>query len=175
VNGLVLAGGQSSRMGADKALIDYHGLPQYLYIYKLLENFCDRVFISSKEEIYPLPTIIDLPEYAHLGPIAGILSAFQMEETDWLVLAIDYPLITEIEVSKLTEPSNELAHVYFNPETGFFEPFLAFYKKEFKSILDEELKYGSNSLQTILRKGFVHKVVPENLDLIRSVDYPKVK
>ena len=49
MNGLVLSGGQSSRMGRDKALIDYHGLPQYAYVYDLLLGFCDKVFISSKK------------------------------------------------------------------------------------------------------------------------------
>ena len=39
MNGLVLSGGQSSRMGTDKALIDYHGIPQYAYVYDLLLRF----------------------------------------------------------------------------------------------------------------------------------------
>ena len=38
MNGLVLAGGESTRIGMDKAIIDYHGQPKYIHVYKLLEN-----------------------------------------------------------------------------------------------------------------------------------------
>ncbi len=173
MNGLVLAGGQSSRMGKDKALIDYHGQPQFLHIYKLLENLCDQVYISSKEKKYSLPTLIDSPELESLGPIAGIISAFEWEDNDWLVVAIDYPLFSEEHILKLIEPTDTLANVYFNPETGFFEPFLALYKQAFKETLMSEISTGTNSLQTILRKSLVTKVIPKNLEVIKSVDYPK--
>lgn len=172
MNGLVLAGGQSSRMGKDKALIDYHGQPQFLHIYKLLENLCDQVYISSKEKKYSLPTLIDSPELESLGPIAGIISAFEWEDNDWLVVAIDYPLFSEEHILKLIEPTETIANIYFNPETGFFEPFLALYKKAFKETLLAEIKSGTNSLQTILKKNYVTKIIPENLDVIKSVDYP---
>ena len=172
MNGLVLAGGQSTRMGKDKAMIDYHGQPQYLHVYTLLENYCDQVFISSKEKKYPLPTILDLPQLKPLGPIAGIISAFEYEENDWLVIAIDYPLFSDEHILQLIEPTETIASSYFNPETGFFEPFLALYKKAFKEILMTEIKSGTNSLQTILRKNDVTKIIPENLEVIKSVDYP---
>ncbi|MCE2962291.1 MAG: molybdenum cofactor guanylyltransferase [Chitinophagales bacterium] len=173
MNGLVLAGGQSTRMGKDKALIDYHGQPQFLHIYKLLENYCDQVFISSKENKYSLPTLIDSPELEALGPIAGIISAFEYEDNDWLVIAIDYPLFSKEHILKLIEPTDTLANVYFNPVTGFFEPFLALYKQTFKETLMSEISTGTNSLQTILRKSLVTKVIPKNLEVIKSIDYPE--
>lgn len=173
MNGLVLAGGQSTRMGEDKALMDYHGQPQFLHVYKLLEKYCDQVFISSKEKKYSLPTLIDSPELESLGPIAGIISAFEYEDNDWLVIAIDYPMFSEEHILKLIEPTDTLANVYFNPETGFFEPFLALYKKAFKETLLAEIKSGTNSLQTILRKSLVSKVTPKNLEVIKSIDYPE--
>ena len=77
MNGLVLAGGESTRIGMDKAIIDYHGQPKYIHVYKLLEKCCDQVFVSSKEKRYPLPTILDLPEFHSLGLIAGVFSAFE--------------------------------------------------------------------------------------------------
>jgi molybdopterin-guanine dinucleotide biosynthesis protein A len=175
MNGLVLAGGQSTRMGMDKALIDYHGQPQYLYVYKLLEKFCDKVYISSKEKKYHLPTILDSSKLESLGPIAGIISAFEYEVNDWLVVAIDYPLFSEDHMLKLIEQTDTMANVYYNPKTGFFEPFLALYKQAFNEVLMSEIKTGTNSLQTILRKNTITQIIPENLEVIKSVDFPKEK
>lgn len=170
MNGLVLSGGQSSRMGHDKALIDYHGLPQYAYVYELLLGFCDEVFISSKENKYPLPTLIDNSKYENMGPIAGLLTAFDYQETDWLVLAIDYPGITAKDIEKLLAPHSKLAAVYYNAETEFFEPFIACYCKEFKPFLFAEYELGNTSMQKLLHRADIQKILPENLEAIKSIN-----
>ena len=170
MNGLVLSGGQSSRMGSDKALIDYHGIPQYAYVYDLLIRFCDEVFISSKENKYPLPTLLDNAKYENMGPIAGLLTAFDYQETDWLVLAIDYPEITAKDIEKLLAPHSKLAAVYYHPETEFFEPFIACYRKEFKPLLLTEYELGNTSMQKLLHRADIHKVLPENLESIKSIN-----
>ena len=46
MNGLVIAGGKSTRMQQDKAMIQYHGMPQYQYVYNILQPFCSETFIS---------------------------------------------------------------------------------------------------------------------------------
>ena len=48
--GLVLSGGKSTRMGTDKGLIEYHGLPQREHLYHLLSKVCERTFISLRRE-----------------------------------------------------------------------------------------------------------------------------
>ncbi|MEJ2005277.1 MAG: NTP transferase domain-containing protein, partial [Cyclobacteriaceae bacterium] len=48
VKGLVLAGGQSVRMGRDKGSIDYHGMPQREYAAGLLSKVCKEVLISAR-------------------------------------------------------------------------------------------------------------------------------
>ena len=170
MNGLVLSGGQSSRMGRDKALIDYHGLPQYAYVYNLLLGFCDEVFISSKENKYPLPTLLDDSKYENMGPIAGLLTAFDYQETDWLVLAIDYPEIAAKDIEKLLAPHSTLAAVYYHPETDFFEPFIGCYRKEFKPFLFADYEQGNTSMQKLLHLTDIHKILPDNLEAIKSIN-----
>ena len=50
IYGLVLSGGKSTRMGRDKGLIAYHGIPQRDHLYQLLENSCDKTFMSIRKE-----------------------------------------------------------------------------------------------------------------------------
>ena len=95
--GLVLSGGKSTRMGTDKGLIEYHGVPQREYLYNLLSQFCENTFISLREEQKAevpetMKTIVDLNEFR--GPYNGLLSAHKKyPDAAWLVLACDLPLM----------------------------------------------------------------------------------
>jgi len=97
IYGLVLSGGKSTRMGQDKGLITYHGIPQRDHLYKILDEVCDRTYLSirkdQKEAIAAeFNTIVDRNEYR--GPYNGLLSAHKaFPDVAWLVLACDLPLI----------------------------------------------------------------------------------
>jgi molybdopterin-guanine dinucleotide biosynthesis protein A len=68
--GLVLAGGESSRMGRDKALLRYHGTSQVRYLVKLLSEYCARVFVSVGPDRSGSETAggrTDSPQYARAG------------------------------------------------------------------------------------------------------------
>ncbi len=95
--GLVLSGGKSTRMGTDKGLIPYHGIPQREYLYGLLGQVCERTFVSLREDqqdgLPPeMQAIVDRNEFK--GPYNGLLSAHKSHpEAAWLVLACDLPLM----------------------------------------------------------------------------------
>ncbi|MBM3937521.1 MAG: molybdenum cofactor guanylyltransferase [Sphingomonadales bacterium] len=84
IHGLVLAGGESQRMGSDKALIAVAGKPAYLHMAELLKNVCDTVFVGCREEQGLLTgpehaepnitAVFDLAEFRDKGPMTGILS-----------------------------------------------------------------------------------------------------
>ncbi len=95
--GLVLSGGKSTRMGTDKGLIKYHGVPQREHLYHLLSEVCEQTFISLRREQeattpFGFATIADENEFK--GPYNGLLSAHKKHpKAAWLVLACDLPLI----------------------------------------------------------------------------------
>src|SRR5215208_2987238 len=104
LNGLVLAGGNSIRMGEDKTLLQWHGKEQRYYMADLLTSFCREVFISCRPDqvnsIRNYKTIKD--KYEKGGPLGAIVSAFhQNKNRAWLVVASDLPLLDKKTIDHL--------------------------------------------------------------------------
>lgn len=104
--GLVLAGGKSTRMGEDKAALDYHGRPQAAHALDLLATACAKVFLSCRADQAGLPAYAGHPRIhdAHigLGPLGGILSALDAHpEAAFLVAACDLPFLDRAAVAAL--------------------------------------------------------------------------
>ena len=180
VYGLVVCGGKSSRMGQDKSLLNYHGQPQRYYLYEMLEELCERVFIScNKEQFSTIPdkyaTIVDAPEYEDIGPMASLLSAFKIyPEASFLVVGCDYPLIDKKHLQELLKVSNEVifAASYYNVDTSFYEPLLTHYQNNIKSKLEFYFKQNNYSLQAVLKEVNANTIVPDDARVLKSIDTP---
>lgn len=97
---ILLAGGESSRMGRNKALLDFRGQPLWRHVRDvLLKTGCKQVLVSGT-----LPDLRDgeqaTPDTVPgLGPLAGIASVIGAQgdalSKDWLlVVPVDLPLLT---------------------------------------------------------------------------------
>ena len=88
LTGFILAGGKSSRMGRDKALLDWHGRTLLEHMVDLISSVTNNVHVVGRD---PLPD--RLPGR---GPLAGIATALEISGTDTnLVVAVDLPLLTK--------------------------------------------------------------------------------
>lgn len=175
MNGLVVCGGQSSRMGIDKSLLNYHGLPQRYYIYTLLQKFCDKVYISCNEEqtknMEPnFHFLID--EKENIGPMAALLRAFKEEQTAWLVMGCDYPFFDAEELSLLIEnrKSDRMATVYYNKKNTTPEPLLGIYEAGCRPLLQSAFHQKQYSLKHFLLSQEVYYIAPQDPRKILSVD-----
>lgn len=133
IKGLILSGGLSTRMGKDKGELQYHDTSQRKYLFELLSKYCNATFISCNKEqskyINDVPTIVD--EYENIGPLGGILSAFQSNQnTAWVVIACDLPFINDEAIQYLIQHRNPLkkATCFLNEETNQPEPLLTIWE-----------------------------------------------
>lgn len=96
--GFVLAGGQSSRMGTDKALVEFRGRPLIAHAIGILEAAGLKVFIAgaraeTRPRLEPYAPVIPDRE-GGLGPLGGICAAFGSIRAEWGVfLPVDVPLL----------------------------------------------------------------------------------
>ncbi|WP_339655027.1 molybdenum cofactor guanylyltransferase [uncultured Maribacter sp.] len=149
--GLVLSGGKSTRMGTDKGLIEYHGVPQREYLYDLLSQVCENTFISLREEQEAelptdIKTIVDLNEFK--GPYNGLLSAHKKyPEVAWLVLACDLPLmgIDALKELILQRNSAKVATAFALKGNPLPEPLCAIWEPQALQQSIEYLESGNGS------------------------------
>ena len=113
--GLVLAGGQSSRMGRNKALLEWQDKPLFLAMAdKLAAAGADPVLISGNSQMATRQfgkTVIDrLP---NRGPLSGIHAAlFDIPDNDCLlnsllVVPVDMPLLSAEALKHLADFSSQ--------------------------------------------------------------------
>ena len=76
--GAVLAGGQSTRFGSDKALAELGGHTLIAHAVDALAGLCDHVVVVGRETA-PAPTLPDWPQ-SGMGPLGGIAAALRFAE-----------------------------------------------------------------------------------------------
>lgn len=129
--GLVLAGGKSSRMGRDKAALEFHGRPQLQVMFELLSGVCERVFVSDRAD-RPRPGYPRITDrFEGSGPILGIRSALaEHPDRAWLVVACDLPLLDRPTLDALIagRDPGRIATAFVSARDGWPEPLCAIYE-----------------------------------------------
>lgn len=155
--GLVLTGGQSQRMGMDKAALPYAGQPQLVRAFALLSARVVSCFVSLREAQRhdPLrqqyPTIVDTLE--DCGPIAGLVAAHSAyPDAAWLVLACDMPLMDGASLDALIAARAPGYHaVAFRSEhDGLPEPFCTVWEPAALELLSQQVAAGRLSPRRVL-------------------------
>lgn len=114
VQALILAGGQSRRMGQDKAWVEWRGQPLIAHALNALHQQTPvaphAVWLSAA---HPDPrhaslglagVVADSPNHAGCGPLAGIWAGLQASTSDWLlVVPCDTPRLPTDLLSRLTQ------------------------------------------------------------------------
>ncbi len=155
LNGLILAGGKSLRMGQDKSLIEYHDVSQREYLFNMLKNFCAVVFTSCKItdtvpiRFNPLPDHFDFE-----SPLNGILSALTHDSiAAWLTVPIDMPLIDVEIISYLIDKRDpaKVATCFYDSEGKDPEPLIAIWEPKAYPLMLNFYKAGKISPRDFLK------------------------
>ncbi len=179
LNGLILIGGKSSRMGEDKGKIVYHKIAQQYHIYHVLATLCHKVYFScNKSQIVELDSNYNyIPDnYDNIGPLGGLLSAFEYDSTKaWLVLACDMPYVNKQHIQYLIghRDTQKLATTYIS--NNRIEPLFTIWESQSYQYLKEALITENYSLRHILKKGDTALISIKDKESIINVNTPEEK
>jgi molybdopterin-guanine dinucleotide biosynthesis protein A len=153
--GFVLVGGNSSRMGRDKALLPWNGATLAQHIARIVEDACGSVFLvgdSPRFESLGYRVYADrLPGH---GPIGGILTALTIAPSEWsLVVGCDMPAITPGALRLLLDDASETTDqciVPLGPDGP--EPLCAVYHRTCLPVLEQAISDGRFKMRSVLKE-----------------------
>ena len=183
VAAFVLAGGKSTRMGADKAFLRWHERTLLDHVLELAHELTPRVQIvgdRKKFASYGEAVIEDI--YPGCGPLGGIHAALSTTRSPWnLMLAVDLPLLSRALLSYLVTRARETDATVTVPYVGGgLEPLCAVYRPEFAEVAKQSLEAGKNKIDLLFARVKTQRIDEERLfeagfsrEMFRNVNTPE--
>lgn len=139
---LILAGGKSSRMGRDKALLSINGQSLLAHMQQLaIDSGAAEVLVSRNQ-----PGFINDTEH-QAGPLAGILAALaHCTTSQLLILPVDTPLLSAASLQQLVLEANDDAAYFANSPLPCVLPL----SPALSELIRKQLHSGQRSVQALL-------------------------
>ena len=151
---VVFAGGKSSRMGQDKALLPFGGYASLAqYQYERLKEIFESVYLSAKEEKFGFNAPLIADRYEVSSPLAGILSVFETLDADEVfILSVDAPFVNEKVIGKLLEENRADADAVIAQSPDGLQPLCGIYKRSLLPLARQHLEMNSHRLTHLLKE-----------------------
>lgn len=168
---IILAGGKSSRMGTNKALLTINGKTIIEGMVEKLGTIVDDMMIVTNTfaeyEFLHLPMIED--KWKGMGPLAGIEAGLNASKTERnLIIACDMPFIS-IELGTYLLSCLEDYQAAVPEISGQLHPLFASYRKEICGAVTQSLEQNQLRIRHLLHNIHV-KIVKE--ELLQSLGLP---
>jgi molybdopterin-guanine dinucleotide biosynthesis protein A len=171
---IILAGGKSSRMGTDKAMLDVHGILMIDHICSQLAPLFDSVIISSQDPDFSragMTVVKDL--FPDNGPIGGIEAALRASTTERnFITTCDIPTIhTQLICNLMANLENCDISLFSFKQTNP-EPLFAGYRKKVGIIALEQIKNKKLKLSDLFDKCQIQKVMHDDKSWYFNMNTP---
>jgi molybdopterin-guanine dinucleotide biosynthesis protein A/nucleoside-triphosphatase THEP1 len=170
---IIMAGGDSSRLGRDKALLPVNGRPIIEHIYNQLRPHFEQIIISAGEPdkyaFLGVEVVSDI--VSGQGPLMGISSAMQASRNDLnFVIACDIPNVNIRFMKRLLRESKDFDAVI--PVSGGkkYEPLFAVYRKTLLKTMNRTLASGKRKIMAALAGRRVKYIPLDNPDWLRNLN-----
>jgi molybdopterin-guanine dinucleotide biosynthesis protein A len=140
----VLAGGRSSRMGSDKAMLEFGGVTLLERALQTGRAIAEKVYIVGPRERYGQFGAVVEDIHTNCGPLGGIHAALSATTTDLnLMLSVDMPLMTASFLKWLVRQAQAAPELIVVPDAlGGLQPLCAIYRGQARAAAEEALKRG---------------------------------
>jgi FdhD protein len=161
VTGVILAGGASSRMGSDKALLPYQGGRFIEAIHRRMEELFEEVIVATGEtgryDFLPCRRVTDL--YPGMGALAGIHAALRASGSEKIfVVACDMPHLAPDLIRHLCSLAEGADVVVPEGDGGLLEPLHAVYRKGVLPAVEDALRDGQCRVVSFFDRVRVRRV-----------------
>jgi molybdopterin-guanine dinucleotide biosynthesis protein A len=166
IHGYVLAGGKSSRMGQDKALMRLEGKPLVLRATEVLRPFVGEMTLlapAGRYENLGLPVVAD--KWPDQGPLAGVCTGLLSSHAEWnIFLACDLPLVSPQFLQLLVQRVRGTRSDAVVPRTeDGWQPLSAAYHSRCRTAFARAFQEGGRSIVKVLEEVHVEVITHDEL------------
>ncbi|MCX6170446.1 MAG: molybdenum cofactor guanylyltransferase [Ignavibacteriales bacterium] len=176
LTGFILAGGDSKRMGINKALLKIGNKTIVERSLDLMLNIFENVFLCTNDfEIYRFlntPMIEDI--YKSLGPLSGIHAGLEISETNKnFFLSCDLPLMSEELIRYITEYKTK-SDLLITSANRRNQHLCGIYSKSLIRTIEDILRSSNNSINKNGKSSSSIKkmIVNTGAEIIKAEDIP---
>ncbi len=152
----LFAGGLSTRMGRDKALLRWRGeLLWRIQLAKLRALAPERVILSCREaqSFADSDAEIILDPLDNPGPLGALAACLRASSQPLLTLAVDMPLMTSEVLKTLLDHHAQTGRGAVFEHEGRFEPLCGLYPQGMLRLAEEALRSGQYRMQSLVQRG----------------------
>ena len=170
---VLFAGGQSSRMGQDKALLPFAGYETLSeYQYSRLSKLFEKVYLSSKEDKFDFQTEIIFDKYPESSPMVGLASVFEtLEEDAVFILSVDTPFVNKEIIERLIKQS-EGTDAAIARTPGGKQPLCGIYTRAILPFVQENIQNNRHKIGNVLQKVRTKYVDFEEEKFFMNLNHP---
>jgi len=175
-----MAGGKSSRMQQDKALLPfgkYNTLAEYQY--RRLSSYFEDIFISAKNNKFDFDVKVIEDKYMESSPLIALVSIFEtIEEDECFILSVDIPFISIQTIKKIYKEAKSENNVIIAESSNGLEPLCGIYRRSILNTAKKLLQEDRHRLQSLLKSLNTQKVkinADEFMNLNHPSDYEDAK
>jgi molybdopterin-guanine dinucleotide biosynthesis protein A len=151
VQAVILAGGQSRRMGKPKLFLDFRGNTFIAHLLAQLQQQVNEVMVAGAPDPRQLadlgvPVLVDIKP--DIGPLGGIDTALSSARREWLLLVpCDNPLLPPDYAARLLHVAREQqAPLVYLRKQGREQPLYAIVRRDLLTSLDSYLASGERKV-----------------------------
>jgi molybdopterin-guanine dinucleotide biosynthesis protein A len=171
---VIFAGGKSSRMGEDKALLPFGGFSTLAqYQYEKFKRYFEKVYISTKENKFNFNAELIHDKYEVHSPLAGIVSIFDaLQEDEIFILSVDAPFVEKKEIGVLMNENREGYDAVIAQTQSGLQPLCGIYKRSLIPLAEQELKENRHRLTHLLQQSRSKFVIFEEEEPFTNLNHP---
>ena len=176
---VIFAGGKSSRMGTDKALLPFKGFSTLTeFQHHKLSHYFNTLYISTKTDKFNFEANLILDTSKESSPLIGIVSIFEkLKEVDEVfILSVDTPLVSKAIFDTLILKNEKKYDAIIAHSPKGIEPLCGIYKRTAIPFIEAQSKQNNHKLTYLLETintkhiPFKHQKEFTNLNYLKEYE-----
>jgi molybdenum cofactor guanylyltransferase len=166
ISAFILAGGNSTRMGTDKAFVLLDGRTLLARMLDVARSLTPEVGVVGDPEKFAAFAHVIQDVFPECGPLGGIHAALRASQTELnLILAVDVPFVSLALLEYLVSRAQESeAVVTVARSAGGYQPLCAVYRRAFVDDAEQALRSGSYRIDALFNEQRTQVIEEEELE-----------